>query len=71
MTDLEKLSIIWEDIRLRGRADISIEGAVWLMRTAAYAIATRHEPPAPDERQLSLELVGGRWKPRPVTIRVS
>ena len=35
---MQKLARIWEDIRFRGQTRISFECAVWLMRTASYAI---------------------------------
>ena len=68
---MQKLARIWEDIRFRGQTRISFECAVWLMRTASYAITPRHEPPAPDQRQMQFDLRGGKWRPRKVTIDVS
>jgi hypothetical protein len=71
LNDILKLARILEDIRFHGQTRIGFESAVWLMRTASYAILTRHEAPAPDQRQMQFDLRGGKWRPRKVTIDVS
>lgn len=71
MNDLEKLASVWFDIRVHGQTRVSMEYATHLMRLANYAICTSHEPARPDPRQTELKLVGGVWRPRPVTISVS
>lgn len=70
MNDVEKLAEIWLRIRRDGQVRISWESAVWLMRTASYAILTRHETSPPDPRQTSMDLRGGKLK-RSATIDVS
>jgi hypothetical protein len=62
MNDVDKLAEIWLQIRRDGQARISFEAAIWLMRTASYAILTRHEAPAPDPRQTIMDLPGGKLK---------
>ena len=70
LNDVDKLAEVWLQIRRDGQVRISWESAIWLMRTASYAILTRHEPPAPDRRQTSMDLRGGKLE-RIATIDVS
>ena len=70
MNDVAKLAEIWLQIRRDGQVRISWESALWLMRTASYVVLTRHEAPAPDPRQTSMDLRGGKLK-RTATIDVS
>jgi hypothetical protein len=71
MDDLDKIAHIWQSGLQRGRVDISVEAFATVMRLAVYGRMVSPDPKPPDHRQTELDLVGGRWRPRPVTISVS
>jgi hypothetical protein len=71
MDDLDKIAFIWQSGLQRGRVDISYEAFVKIMRLAVYGRLVSPDPNPPDTRQTELNLVGGHWRPRPVTINVS
>jgi hypothetical protein len=69
---LEKIAYTWQSLLYRGRADMmSLESATQIMRLATYGRLVSPDPKPPDPRQTELDLRGGKWRPRKVTLTVS
>jgi hypothetical protein len=69
--DMAKLARAWHAIRSRDRAVIKLETASMIFRYANYGICVSRDPPAPDPRQTSLDLVGGSHRARAVKVLVT
>ena len=71
MDVLDKIAYTWQSLLYRGRADISLESATQIIRYATYGRLASPDPKPPDPRQTELDLKGGQWRPRKVTLTVS
>jgi hypothetical protein len=68
MTDFEKLARAWWHIRAHDRVNLTLETCTMLFRYANYGICASSDVKPPDPRQATLDLRGGTYKPRKITI---